>query len=156
MRFIIKPFTIWQDLTPLIIESEQEGFRFLRRLEQDWLNNTNSFKQHGETFLVVYKQGHIIAVGGVNRETEYAGRLRRFYVASAYRRKGVGSLLLKQLLNFAKDHYQILYLKTDTLAGHQFYQALGFLPYLTENITHKFDLAHYSEALYSPSLYGFK
>lgn len=142
LDLVIKQVDVWpaQALTPLMIESEQEGFRFLKRLEQDWLNQINCFNQSGEAFFAVYQQSDLIAVGGVNRDSETAARLRRFYVAKAYRRLGVGSVLLKHLLGFAKQHYQVISLKTDTQVGDQFYQALGFLPYLTEQTTHVLNL----------------
>ena len=136
---MIRPLTAWpaQALEPLIAESELDGFRFLRRLERDWLSGVNQFAKKGEVFFVAHQSGRLIAVGGINRETETSGRLRRFYVAKDARRLGVGRLLLTHLLGFAKSYYELVCLNTDTQAGSQFYQAAGFAPHLTANTTHR-------------------
>ncbi|RKL64651.1 GNAT family N-acetyltransferase, partial [Salipaludibacillus neizhouensis] len=54
------------------------------------------------------------------------GRLRRFYVRREYRRNGIGSLLVKKIIDDAKRYYKILVLHTDTEQADKFYTSLGF------------------------------
>jgi GNAT superfamily N-acetyltransferase len=48
------------------------------------------------------------------------------YVESAWRRQGIGSLLVDRLIREGAKHYQLLTLRTDTPAADKFYQKLGF------------------------------
>ncbi|MEM7591726.1 MAG: GNAT family N-acetyltransferase [Cyanobacteria bacterium P01_A01_bin.83] len=53
-------------------------------------------------------------------------RLRHLYVESAWRKKGVGLLLVTKLIHEAKQHYELITLRTDTSAADEFYRKLGF------------------------------
>ncbi|MDY0393973.1 GNAT family N-acetyltransferase [Virgibacillus halophilus] len=54
------------------------------------------------------------------------GRLRRFYVNREYRRNGIGSMLVKRIINEARKCYKILVLHTDTRQADNFYTSIGF------------------------------
>ena len=122
-------------MVSLLRESEAEGFRFLRRLHDDWMSGTNRFAGPGEALFGVLAEDRLLAVGGINRAAPDCGRLRRFYVIHAARRRGVG----RHILQFAASHYSRVVLRTDTDQAARFYLALGFTP-LTHDpqVTHEY------------------
>lgn len=134
------------DICHLIKESKDGGFRFLERLMNDYKDGTNTFSGLGELLVGVYNEyGAIIAIGGLNidpfSDSQQIGRLRRFYVAKDYRRNGVGTVLLKDIVSKAKCYFDVLVLHTDTVKADNFYTAFGFAKdckYL--NTTHYLDL----------------
>jgi len=134
------------DITHLVKESKEEGFRFLERLVNDYENGTNKFNKPGESLYGLFnKEGVLIAIGGLNIDPfsndEKVGRLRRFYVSKDYRRKGLGRLLLTQIINDAKHFYKVLVLHTDTEQGDKFYTSLGFSKVnIYPNSTHNLSL----------------
>jgi GNAT superfamily N-acetyltransferase len=128
-------------LDPLVEESEREGFRFVRRLKDDWLSGSNRFSKPGEALFGVFDGKCLLAVGGISRESSDFGRLRRFYVKADQRRRGVGRLLIQHILAFAAPHYSRVVLHTDTINADRFYQSLGFArTALGGDITHQFEL----------------
>ena len=56
---------------------------------------------------MVFFKGKVNGIGGLNEdpytENNKIGRVRRFYIAKEYRRKGVGRLLLLRILSDAKN-----------------------------------------------------
>jgi GNAT superfamily N-acetyltransferase len=110
----------------LLAESEQEGFRFVRRAQEEWRSGANTFSQEGEALFGVFEAGCLLAIGGINREPERRGRLRRFYVRRQARGRGIGRRLLRHVLSFARGHYSCVGLRCDTEAADRFYRALGF------------------------------
>ena len=134
------------DINHLVKEKKDGGFRFLERLMNDYKDGTNTFSASGEFLVGVYtKYGVLIAIGGLNIDpfsgSQKIGRLRRFYVATDYRRNGVGTVLLKDIVSKAKSYFDVLVLHTDTVKADNFYTAFGFIKdckYL--NTTHFLDL----------------
>ncbi|MFT4412832.1 GNAT family N-acetyltransferase [Fredinandcohnia humi] len=130
------------DLNTLIKQSKEEGFRFVERLVNDYKNGTNTFNNLGEALFGVFNEkGELVAIGGLNKDPysnkQYIGRLRRFYVHKKFRRKGIGRLLLKSIINEAKKYYKILVLHTDTNQADNFYSSFGFTKiHLYPNSTH--------------------
>ncbi len=119
------------ELDDLVTESKQEGFRFVERLINDYKNGSNMFSHADEGLFGVFSEdGTLIAFGGLNRDPfsneRKVGRLRRFYVRKEYRRHGIGSLLVKGIMDEADKHYKVLVLHTDTEQGDLFYCSIGF------------------------------
>jgi GNAT superfamily N-acetyltransferase len=119
------------DLDSLVNESKEDGFRFVERLVNDYKNGSNTFNHFDEGLFGVFnEEGVLIAIGGLNNDPfstdRSIGRLRRFYVSKVYRRNGIGSLLVKRLIDEAKKYYKILVLHTDTEQADKFYSSLGF------------------------------
>ncbi|NHM30888.1 GNAT family N-acetyltransferase [Neobacillus terrae] len=115
----------------LVLESKENGFRFLDRLVNDYKNGENTFDKDGESLFGVFnQQGTLIAIGGLNIDPfsgdEKVCRLRRFYVSDAYRRKGIGTLLLNTIVSEAKNYFNVLVLHTDTEEAAKYYKAYGF------------------------------
>ena len=98
------------DISRLIKESEAEGYRFLSRLVNDYQDGTNRFNKLGEAlFAIRNEEGEIVAIGGVNQspftDNKQTARLHRFYVLDEARRQGIGSLLLKEIINHSVMHF---------------------------------------------------
>jgi GNAT superfamily N-acetyltransferase len=126
-------------------ESLSQGFRFVERLIQEYGSGLNRFDKPGEVLLTASVQGVVVGIGGLNRDSYFndpkVGRLRHLYVKSAWRRFGVGSSLVAQLIHEAHQHYRLLTLRTDTQAAAQFYQKLGFKTHPNwEHTTHHLQL----------------
>jgi GNAT superfamily N-acetyltransferase len=119
------------DLTNLVEQSKEEGFRFVERLVNDYRSGSNTFNRGGEVLLGVFnEEGTLVAIGGLNKDPfstgECIGRLRRFYVSKEFRRSGIGSMLVRRIIDEARKYYDILVLHTDTEQGDTFYRAIGF------------------------------
>lgn len=120
------------DITYLLNERKEEGFQFIERLVNDYKNGTNTFNAPGESIYGVFNNdGVLIAIGGLNVDPfsreQKIGRLRRFYVSKAYRRIGIGRVLLNEIITNAKTFYKVLVLHTDTEQADKFYTSLGCL-----------------------------
>lgn len=130
----------------LVLESKEKGFRFLDRLVNDYKNGENTFDNDGESLFGVFnQQGTLIAIGGLNIDPfsgdEKVGRLRRFYVSDAYRRKGIGTLLLKTIVSEAKHYFNTIVLRTHTEEAAKFYKTYGFYKdEIRPNSTHYINL----------------
>jgi GNAT superfamily N-acetyltransferase len=132
MRFTLSPL---DDIRPdtldaLILESEEEGWHFLRRLADEWGNGSNRFNQPGEALFVARLNGAVVGVCGLNADPyggdPAIGRVRRLYVARAQRRCGVGRQLVEAVVRAATGRFRILHLRTANPEAARLYQRLGF------------------------------
>lgn len=133
------------DVSKLVEESEAEGYRFLKRLVSQYEDGTNTFNQPGEVLYGVWDQhGQLVAIGGLNRDPysskEGVGRLRRFYISPNSRRQGIGTLLLKAIIDHGRSHFKEIVVRTDSASADAFYRANGFsadlgLPEATHGLT---------------------
>ena len=113
-------------IKPLTEASQREGFRFLARLCEEWASGANRFEQPGEALFGVCVGGELLGVGGITRQNESTGRLRRFYILPFHRRRGWGRRLLHHILSHAAEHFRWMVLRADTDAADRFYRACGF------------------------------
>jgi GNAT superfamily N-acetyltransferase len=117
-------------LTDLVTESEKSGFRFLRRLVEDWESGANRYAQPGEALFAAVLGGRIVGVCGLNSDPYRCGgrvgRVRHLYVAAAFRRRGIGGLLVAMVVRAARDAFEQLRLRTDSEPAARFYEVLGF------------------------------
>jgi GNAT superfamily N-acetyltransferase len=132
-------------ITPLVIESEQEGWRFLRRLLNEWIGGSNRFDQPGEALFAACAGDEIISLCGLNVDPYAAdstiGRVRRLYVAQAFRGDGVGRGLVQMVVQFARSHFQVLRVRTENPEAGRLYEGLGFVPTIgMPECTHLLDL----------------
>jgi len=118
-------------LNSLVAESEMEGFQFLRRLVTDWSDGTNTFSLDGEALFLAEHEGRLVGVAGLNIDpyagSSHIGRVRRLYVSKRFRRHGVGSRLLAEIVAAAKNRFTRLQLFTRSADAVRFYVALGFV-----------------------------
>lgn len=73
---------------------------FLADLE----NVEKNYGQKNEGFWVVEQDGRIVGVAGVKQEDGSTALLRRLFVNPNYRGRGIGSALVKEVLDFCKEH----------------------------------------------------
>lgn len=119
------------DISRLVKESEDEGYRFVTRLVNEYEDSSNTFDERGEgLFCVQNNVGEVVAIGGINQspfsENHEVARLRRFYVLQAYRRQGVGTLLQNAIIEHAKKHFKEITVRTESAKADAFYRACGF------------------------------
>ncbi|MBJ8052710.1 GNAT family N-acetyltransferase [Bacillus cereus] len=119
------------EINHLIQESTKEGFNFLIKLINEYESKRNTFSKTGECLYGIFRGDTLIGIGGLNQDPytkdNKIGRLRRFYIAKDYRRKGLGRLLLGRILGDAKIYFTIVVLHTDIKQGDQFYTSSGFV-----------------------------
>ncbi|NKW84378.1 GNAT family N-acetyltransferase [Bacillus cereus] len=115
----------------LVQESKEEGFKFLKKLINEYENELNTFNKSGECLYGIFQGEKLIGIAGLNAdpytENNKIGRLRRFYIAKDYRRIGLGKLLLNKLLSHTEKYFKVVVLHTDTKQGDVFYTANGFV-----------------------------
>jgi GNAT superfamily N-acetyltransferase len=119
-------------LAPLVADSAQEGWRFVRRLAEEWADGTNRFDRPGEALLAAWMDGALVGVCGLNADP-YAGdptigRVRRLYVLRQLRGRGVGRLLVQAVVQLARPRFRSLRVRTDGAVAGRLYQRLGFVP----------------------------
>jgi GNAT superfamily N-acetyltransferase len=122
----IDPNTLMQ----LVEESRSEGHRNLTRLITEYEDGTNRFDKEGEALFIAINSNEIVGVCGLNQDpssdSQEIGRVRRLYVSPNVRRFGIGRMLMDFVIADARNHYQMLVLKTDNPIAHLFYQSIGF------------------------------
>ena len=118
------------ELEALVTESERDGWRFVRRLLDEWSSGQNRFVQPGERLFGALSAGELIGIGGLSRDPYEAdtriGRVRRMYVLRHWRRCGVGRRLMEQIIETARETYGELRLRTESAEAARFYKGLGF------------------------------
>jgi len=110
-------------------EARAEGHRMLDTLAREWGDGTTRFDRSGEMLVAAYRGDALAGIGGVTQEPAIPGalRMRRFYVALAYRRCGVGRALAATLL--AEARRQECAITCNAAGGSErFWEALGFAP----------------------------
>lgn len=115
----------------LVQASKDEGFYFLIKLISEYENKINTFNKTGECLYGIVHEEKLIGIGGLTEDpyiiNNKIGRVRRFYIAKKYRRKGLGRLLLVRIISDAKKYFNIVVLHTDTVQGDKFYTSIGFV-----------------------------
>jgi GNAT superfamily N-acetyltransferase len=135
---------------PLVAESEREGWRFVRRLADEWSDGTNRFDQAGEALFAAWVDGTLVGVCGLNADP-YAvdpavGRVRRLYVLREFRNRGIGRHLVQIVLQYARARFRSLRVWTENPVASALYERLGFLPSVgVPDCTHLLVLATIAE-----------
>lgn len=114
----------------LLADSEAAGSRIVRRLVDEWADRTNRFDRPGEALFAASVAGRFIGVCGLNVDP-YAGdarvgRVRRLYVLTTFRGRGVGRQLVARVIACARDRFDSLRLRTNNDAAARLYVAMGF------------------------------
>jgi GNAT superfamily N-acetyltransferase len=141
--------------SPLVAKSEREGWRFVRRLADEWAAGTNRFDRPGEALLAAWVDGALVGVCGLNADP-YAGdpatgRIRRLYVLKAFRGRGVGQRLVQAALQLARTSFRSLRVRTESAAAGRFYERLGFMPAVgVSDCTHMLVLSTTAEPRAAP------
>jgi GNAT superfamily N-acetyltransferase len=117
-------------LAALVAESERAGWRFVRRLADEWAAAVNRFDRPGEALFVARAGARLVGVCGLNVDPYAAdagvGRVRHLYVLAEFRRVGVGRRLVEAVVAAAQGRFALLRLRTDSAEAATFYERLGF------------------------------
>ena len=108
-------------------------------------DGSERFDGPGEVMLTASVSGVIVGVGGISACPDVAGalRVRRFYVSSAHRRRGIARLLAEPVIAHGLRHTAVITCNARASdAAPPFWAALGFRPVVIDGITHQLDLRH--------------
>src|SRR4051794_4208398 len=102
----------------------------VRRLIDEWRDGVNRFDKPGERAYYATAEDRIVGVCGLNVDP-YAndggvGRIRRLYVATHFRRRGIARAILQRLIADASGVFRELHLRTHDPQAGAFYEAIGF------------------------------
>lgn len=139
------------DLTALVAASLAEELRFVKRLQDDWVEGRTRFDGPGEALFVALEQDRVVGVCGLTRDPfsgdSGIGRVRRLFVMPGSRGRGTGQALLGAVIQEARGRFRSLHVRTPE-SGHAdgFYLRLGFRPLPpecaeAEHTTHRLELA---------------
>jgi GNAT superfamily N-acetyltransferase len=119
-------------LAPLVVESEQEGWRFVRRLVEEWIAGTCRFDRHGERLFAARVGEEIVGVCGLSADPYTSdpiiGRVRRLYVLRAHRGRGVGYRLVQSVVDAARGQFRFVRVRTANPEAGRLYERVGFEP----------------------------
>jgi ribosomal protein S18 acetylase RimI-like enzyme len=132
-------------LSNVLAESQQEEFRNIHRLLEDWKAGINRFNRPGEALFIAEQNDHLVGVCGLNTDPYSSvpgvGRVRRLYVLPECRRSGIGRALVAEVIIHARSHFNWLHVRTNNPIGDRFFQSLGFVVDANEaHFTHKLNL----------------
>ena len=130
------------DLLRLNDLAKSENVNVVSKLIGSWSDNRSFFGERGEGLWIVRttESGEVIGVGGITICPTFmeSRRVRRFYIAPHWRRRGVATALANQCIERAKSA------GVSTVTCHAaasamapiFWEALGFVPIEDPDITH--------------------
>lgn len=129
------------DTEGLIAQSENEGYRFVRKLTDEWISGENRFDKPGEIIYGGFSNSTLIGVCGLNQDpyTEKAnvGRLRHLYVDAEYRGNGIARMLISRCLENASKWFVKIRLRTPNESVNRFYVNMGFNEVNDPTATHE-------------------
>jgi len=87
-------------------------------------------QENAAYFVMVDGKGHVIGGVGIAPFSEGVAELQKLYLHEDYRGQGLGEMLLRRALVFAKSRYQSVYLETHSTLKEAvpLYEKLGFRP----------------------------
>ena len=116
----------------LLAESEVSGYRFLRRVVDEWQSGANRFARPGEALLIAEMNNRWVGVCGLSidpyLDDPRIGRVRNVYVVARYRRAGIGRRLVEEAIARARDRFDRLRLRGEEEGPARLYESLGFRP----------------------------
>ncbi len=121
-------------------EAHSEGYKFLDTLVEEWVSGKNRFDATGETLCGCIDEGLLVAIGGLNCDPYLAdptvARIRRLYVTSAWRNRGIGGALLDTLLSVARQNFRSVRLRAENPNAARLYERKGFTQTSSTTATH--------------------
>jgi GNAT superfamily N-acetyltransferase len=129
----------------LLAESEASGYRFLRRVIDEWERGVNRFTRSGEALFTAAIDDRLVGVCGLNidpyLDDPRVGRVRNVYVLAECRRRGIGRRLVEQAITSARGNFDRLRLRAEESGPARLYESLGFMPCSgVPNCTHILEL----------------
>jgi len=131
-------FELPENFDQFLHEAAAEGFDNMSVLQEQWRDGLNRFDRPGEILALATVDGEIAGIGGITQDFVDSSwlRMRRFYVRSAYRRRGVGRKLALYVLEHARPFNRQIVLYAGGPEAEAFWPTLGFLPVDREHTTH--------------------
>lgn len=126
-------------VAPLANHADQESIRIVSTVLQRWRDGSERFLDVGEAILVAVNVDEVVGIGGLSHCPHVPGalRMRRFYVAPAWRRYGVGRSIARELIKAGHAHTDLLTCNARASpAAPPFWESLGFVRAEVEGITH--------------------
>jgi GNAT superfamily N-acetyltransferase len=121
-------------------EACDEGYDFIETLVEQWASGTNRFDAPGEALFGCLDQGQLVAVGGLNCDPFAGrpdmGRVRRVYVRSAWRNRGIGRALVATLVDHARTYFSCVRLRAENALAARLYESMGFVPIESPDASH--------------------
>jgi GNAT superfamily N-acetyltransferase len=121
-------------------EACDEGYDFLDTLVEEWASAANRFDGPGEVLCGYIDQGLLVAVGGLTLDPFAGrpdmGRIRRVYVKSAWRKRGIGRALVSALVDRARTRFSCVRLRAENALAARLYESMGFVPIESPDATH--------------------
>ena len=140
MRLVRKIQLPLKGFDELVQEASAEGYAFLASAQSEWATGVNRFSKPGEAFYGVFVEEQLVAVGGLSLDPYLnmpgIGRVRRIYVRSAWRRQGIGALLVAAILADARQSFRTVRLRADNAGAARLYETFGFVPLADQHATH--------------------
>ena len=118
--------------------ADGEAFDMLATLAREWANGENRFDRPGEALVAAFEGTTLVGMGALSHDPTIADalRMRRFYVAPRYRRKGVGRMLAKALLDRPDVASRKITLNAPHVEAARFWESLGFIRDPQDGHTH--------------------
>jgi GNAT superfamily N-acetyltransferase len=118
--------------------ADDEAFNMLATLAREWASGANRFDKPGEALVAAYDGGLLVGMGAMSLDPQVDGalRMRRFYVARPYRRRGVGRLLAAALLERPEVGSRKVTLNAPHAEAARFWESLGFIREAQADHTH--------------------
>ncbi len=106
----------------------------------EWRSGANRFDKPGEAFCGVFRDGALVAVGGLNADPYLpdpgVGRLRHVYVRPAWRRASLGAAITRHLLPLAVPRFRRVRLRIGDPGAARLYERCGFERVAEPDATH--------------------
>jgi N-acetylglutamate synthase-like GNAT family acetyltransferase len=103
----------------LILSILEKEYPFDRSAYQDSDINdiSGTYEGEGNAFFVIEKDKKIVGTAGIKRDTAESALLRRLFVDANYRKRGIGTALLKKAIEFSKskEYKEMIFRATDRM-----------------------------------------
>jgi len=136
------------DLLQLNDLAKSEHIQVVAKLISSWSDDKSFFGERGEGLWIAQSavSGEVIGVGGITicPTRPECRRVRRFYIAPQWRRRGVATALAEQCIGRAKS-FGISTVTCHAAASEmapKFWESIGFVPVADSDITHVMHLTN--------------
>lgn len=123
----------------LVAHADQEGIRIVSVVRERWEDESERYQGRGERILAAVADDQVVGVGALSQCPHVSGalRMRRFYVAPAWRRHGVARSIAEDLIATGHAYSDLLTCNARaSAAAGPFWESVGFIRVDTEGITH--------------------